>query len=340
MNAPRPATKTITLALQGGGAHGAFTWGVLDRLLEDERLVIEGISGTSAGAMNAAVLAGGFEKSGPAGARQALQDFWRTMSRYGALGPYCGGLLSPFASWFNLLTQALSPYQFNPLNIVPLREVLASTIDFECVRRCRRIKLFVSATNVKTNHLRVFTIPELSVDVLMASACLPQMYQAVQIDGAYYWDGGFMGNPLLEPLVSQCGSCDIVIVQVNPTSRPDVPRTVDDIADRVNEISFNSSLMREIRAIAGVMLLVENGVLEIRDPRYRCIHFHHIAAEDVMHGLGRFSKFNTSWSFLTHLRDMGRQRAARWLAVNFEHLGRRSTLDLEAWQPVYQESQG
>lgn len=335
MNTPRPATKTITLALQGGGAHGAFTWGVLDRLLEDERIVIEAISGTSAGAMNAAVLADGFEKAGAAGARQALENFWQSMSRYGALSPYAGGAPTPFLWWFSLLTQVLSPYQLNPLNIVPLREVLANTIDFACVRRCRRIKLFVSATNVQTNRLRVFTTPELCVDVLLASACLPHLYHAVEIGGAYYWDGGFMGNPVLEPLVSQCRSCDIVIVQVNPTTRADVPRTADDIADRVNEISFNASLMREIRAIAGVMLLVDAGVLEIKDPRYRCIHFHQIAAEDLMRGLGRFSKFNTAWSFLTHLREMGREQTDHWLAENFQHLGSRSTLDLQAWQPVY-----
>lgn len=257
------------------------------------------------------------------------------MSLCGALSPYAGGALSPFSWWFNLLTQVLSPYQLNPLNIVPLREVLANTIDFACVRRCRRIKLFISATNVRTNRLRVFTTPELSVDVLMASACLPQIYQAVQIDGDYYWDGGFMGNPVLEPLVSQCSSCDIVIVQVNPTNRTDVPRAADDIADRVNEISFNSSLMREIQAISGVMLLADAGVLEIKDPRYRCIHFHHIAAEALMRGLGRLSKFNTAWPFLTHLREMGRAQTDRWLAENFEHLGSRSTLDLQAWQPVY-----
>jgi NTE family protein len=327
--------KTIALALQGGGAHGAFTWGVLDRLLEDGRLAIEGISGTSAGAMNAVVLADGLEKDGAKGARQALHSFWEAMSRCGSFNPFSRGPLNPLAWWFDLPPYVVSPYQLNPFNLNPLRDVLEDTIDFECARRSRRLRLYVCATNVRTSRLRVFTTPELSADVLLASASLPQIYQAVEIDGEHYWDGGFMGNPVLEPLVGQCSACDIVIVQVTPTLRDEVPRTATEIVDRANEISFNSSLMREIRAIAGVMLLVEVGALEIKDPRYRCINFHSIAAEDVMKGLDAGSKFNTDWSFLTGLRDLGHERTDRWLAENFKHLGKQSTLDLKAWQPVY-----
>lgn len=331
----RADAKTITLALQGGGAHGAFTWGVLDRLLEEERLVIEGISGTSAGAINAAVLADGFEKGGAVRAKQALEQFWRAMSLHGAFSPYAVGAFSPLGLWFDWLTQVLSPYQLNPFNINPLRDVLAQTIDFECVRNCHGIKLYVSATNVRTNHLRVFPNDALSLEVLLASTCLPHIHRAVEIDGEYYWDGGFMGNPILEPLVWKCGSCDIVIVQINPTVREDVPAAASEILDRVNEISFNSSLMREIRSIAAITHLVETGAFEIKDSRYRCIYFHRIAAEDVLKGLGVRSKFDVSWPFLTRLRELGRERAERCLAENFEHIGNRSTLELKAWQPAY-----
>ncbi len=331
MRKRRDETSLITLALQGGGTHGAFTWGVLERILEDERLVIEAISGTSAGAMNAAVLADGFEKGGATGAKQALENFWRTMSRYGAFSHYFAGPASPFAGWFESLTRTLSPYQFNPFDINPLRDVLANTIDFDCVRRCQQIKLYISATNVRTNRLHIFTGAEFSVEALLASACLPHIQQAIEIDGEHYWDGGFMGNPVLEPLVGQCRSCDIVIVQVNPICRDAVPRTVEDITNRVNEISFNSSLLRELRAIAWGNALVEAGVMEIKDARYRCIRFHRIAAEDVMSGLGVRSKFDTSWPFLLRLRELGRERADRWLAEHFKDLGNRSTVDPEDW---------
>lgn len=337
--ARRPTkTKTITLALQGGGAHGAFTWGVLDRLLEDEQLVIEAISGTSAGAISAVVLADGFEKGGRTGAREALARFWQAMSLYGAFSPYRSGIFnlfgpdwSPFALWFDWLGQVLSPYQLNPFNLNPLREVLANTIDFEYVRHCEGIKLYVSATNVRTNRLRIFTNPELSVEALLASACLPHIHQAVEIEGEHYWDGGFVGNPVLEPLIGECRAPDILIVQVNPTHRETVPRTAPEILDRVNEISFNSSLMREVRAIAGVMLLVEAGALAIKDPRYKRIYFHLITAEEVMEGLSLRSKFDTDWSFLTRLRDLGRERAERWLTEHIEHLGKHTTIDLKAW---------
>ena len=329
-------TKTISLALQGGGAHGAFTWGVLDRLLEDERLVIEAISGTSAGAINAAVLADGFEKGGAEGARIALERFWKAVSKHASSSPYSGGGFSPFAWWFDFLTHTFSPYEFNPANIDPLKDIITETIDFGCLRACRSIKLYISATNVRTGRLRIFNSNELSADVLLASACLPHVRQAVEIDGEHYWDGGFMGNPILEPLIGQCqGCCDIVIVQVNSAQCDDVPRTASEIINRVNEISFNSSLMREIRAIAGVMMLVNSGALEIKAPQYKCTLFHRIAAEDVMKGLKAGSKLDISWPFLTRLKNLGRERAGQWLAENFEHIGHASTLDLQAWEPAY-----
>jgi NTE family protein len=329
--------KTIALALQGGGAHGAFTWGVLDRLLADDRLVIDAISSTSAGAMNAAVLADGFEKGGAEAAREAIARFWEAMSDAGAFSPYRSGPLnpfgpswSPFVLWFDWLGQILSPYQLNPFNINPLRDVLAKTIDFDCVRSCQKIRLYVSATNVRTNGLRIFTAKELSVDVLLASACLPQIYPAVEINGEYYWDGGYMGNPVLEPLIDECPDfADIVVVQINPVHRGDVPRTAQEIANRVNEISFNSSLMREIAAIARVTRLIEAG--EIKDPRYKCVYFHRIAAEQAFKGLDVRSKFDTSPSFLKRLRDLGREQAERWLEEHFNDLGRASTLELSDW---------
>lgn len=328
----------IALALQGGGAHGAFTWGVLDRLLEDERLVIDAISGTSAGAMNAAVLADGFEKDGAKGARKALARFWEAMSDAGAFSPYRSGPLNPFASswspfmlWFDWLGQIVSPYQLNPFNINPLRDALAKTIDFDCVRSCRKIRLYISATNVRTNALRIFTAKELSVDVLLASACLPQIYPAVEIDGEYYWDGGYMGNPVLEPLIDECPDfADIVVVQIIPVHRDDVPRTAQEIANRVNEISFNSSLMREIAAIANITRLIRAG--EIKDPRYKCVYFHRITGEEAVKGMGVRSKFDSNPAFLKRLRDLGREQAERWLEQHFNDLGRASTLELSDWR--------
>jgi NTE family protein len=324
------------LALQGGGAHGAFTWGVLDRLLEDERLMIDAISATSAGAMNAAVLADGYEKGGAKGAREALARFWEAMEIAGAFNPYRTGPFnplghnSPFALWLDWLGQIFSPYQLNPFNINPLRDVLRKTIDLDCVQSCQKIRLYIAATNVRTNRLRIFASGELSIDVLLASACLPQIYPAVEINGDYYWDGGYMGNPVLEPLLDKCPDhADILIVQINPMHRDDVPRTAQDIANRVNEISFNASLMREIRAIAGVTRLIEAGV--VKDPRYKCVYFHHVAAEDVFKRLGVRSKLDTNPRFLRGLHELGRERAGRWLDEHFDDLGSRSTLDLSAW---------
>ena len=339
----RNKRKRIALALQGGGAHGAFTWGVLDRLLEDERLVVDAISATSAGAMNAAVLADGFEKGGATGAREALAHFWEAMAIAGTFNPYRTGTLnplgpnSPLALWVDWLGQMFSPNQLNPYDINPLRDVLRKMIDFDCVRACQKIRLYISATNVRTNGLRIFTAKELSVDVLLASACLPQIYPAVEIDGEYYWDGGYMGNPVLEPLVDECpDTADILIVQINPIHRDDVPRTALDIANRVNEVSFNASLMREIRAIAGVTRLIDAGV--VKDPRYRCVYFHRVAAEDVLKGFGVRSKLDTNPRFLSDLHELGRERAGRWRDEHFDDLGSRSTLDLSAWRPTQIQS--
>jgi NTE family protein len=334
------ARKKINLALQGGGAHGAFAWGVLDRLMEDGRIDIEGISATSAGAMNATVLAHGFTSGGREGARKALSDFWRRIANAAAATPLQPSLLdrmaqnhgldfSPAFQAFDLLARVFSPYQFNPMNFNPLRHILGQAIDFERLRKSSGIKLFLNATNVRTGKVRLFRNAEITPDAVMASACLPLMFQAVEIDGEAYWDGGYMGNPAIFPLIYECQSVDVVVVHINPIARPDVPRTAAEILNRVDEISFNSSLMREMRAVAFVTKLIDEG--KIKDGSMKRMLIHSIAAEDFMQKLGVNSKMNADWEFLTHLRDAGRAKAAEWLTSNFQHLSRQSSTDFELY---------
>jgi NTE family protein len=332
------ATKTINLALQGGGAHGAFTWGVLDRLLEDERIGFDGISATSAGAMNAVVLAYGLAEGGRAGARKALTNFWRRISHAAAFGPLQPTPLdrmlgnralewSPAFLMFDLMTRLLSPYQLNPTNYNPLREVLLQTVDFEVLHTARcPVKLFLSATNVRTGKIKVFDNAALNADVVLASGCLPFIFQAIEIDGEHYWDGGYMGNPAIYPLIYHCDSADVVIIHINPIERPDLPRTAGEIMNRINEISFNSSLMREMRAINFVTKLIEEKA-SCADSLRR-MYIHAIAAEDVMTKLGVSSKLNADWEFLTYLHDAGRETAETWLRANFDDLGARSSADI------------
>jgi len=331
--------KTVNLALQGGGSHGAFTWGVLDRLLEDGRITFDGISGTSAGAMNAVVLADGITRDGRDGARAALDRFWRAIGRVGRFGPYRRTPFdTAFGNWnldfspgylfLDVLNRIYSPYQLNPLDINPLRDVLEEQVDFDAVRRCDRVSLQISATNVRTGKIKVFAHHELSADAVMASACLPHLFRAVEIDGEAYWDGGFMGNPAIYPLIYNCSSRDIVIVQVNPVRRDDLPTSAPGILDRVNEVTFNSSLMREMRAIAFVSRLLEEHRLPAE--RYKRLLIHRIEAEPEMAALGASSKMNAEWDFLVYLRDVGRQAAADWLERNFDKLGEESTVDLAA----------
>ena len=335
---PRPATKAINLALQGGGAHGAYTWGVLDRLLEDERIVIEGISATSAGAMNAAALAQGLTEGGPERARETLEAFWRSVSRTASLSPLQPTWLDRwFGNWnmdyspayvaFDLLTRTFSPNQFNPLDLNPLRDLLIETIDFERLRCCTAVKLFVSATNVRTGKIKVFRAEEISADVLTASACLPFLHGTVEIDGEPYWDGGYMGNPAIFPLIYDCVTPDVVIVRINPIRREDLPRTAREILNRVNEISFNSSLLRELRAIGFVSRLIDRGL--IKEGALKRVLVHGIDAEDYMARLGYSSKLNPSWDFLLHLRDLGRESAGRWLETSFDRLGAVSSLEVD-----------
>jgi NTE family protein len=332
-----PSPKKINLALQGGGAHGAFTWGVLDRLLQSERIAISAVSGTSAGAMNAVVLADGLMAGGEPGARTALRRFWQAVSRAAAFSPVRRSPLDALTGNWNLDASAgyllmdiigrmASPYQFNPLNYNPLRDLLEAQVDFERVRSCDKLKLFISATSVRNGQVRVFERRHLTADAVMASACLPQLFQAVRVDGEDYWDGGYAGNPVLYPFAYHSDSRDIVIVQINPLSCQATPRSAREILNRVNEITFNASLLHELRAIDFVARMLEEGSL---DPdRYRKMHVHIIAEEQGFRDLNASSKLNTEWGFLEHLHGLGREAAGRWLAADFDMLGRQSSTDV------------
>jgi len=337
---PDAQTKTLSLALQGGGAHGAFTWGVLDRLLEEERLSFEGVVATSAGAMNAAVLAYGLVEGGREGARKALANFWLRVSHAAALSPIQPTVFDrlmgnkslensmPFMV-FDMVTRVMSPYQFNPFNLNPLRHVLENSVDFEVFRQERcRIKVNLCATNVRTGKIKVFSNTEITPEAVMASACLPFVFQAVEIDGEAYWDGGYMGNPAIFPLIYGCASPDVLIVHINPMQRPDVPKSATEILNRINEISFNSSLMREMRAIDFVTRLIDMDAAKSLNLKRMFIHA--ISSDEVMVGLSAASKLNADWSFLTDLRDAGRARAGEWLEANFDRIGRESSVDIHA----------
>ncbi|WP_367103908.1 patatin-like phospholipase family protein [uncultured Psychrobacter sp.] len=329
--------KSINLALQGGGSHGAFTWGVLDYLMEDGRVSVEGISGTSAGAMNAAVLAQGYMEGGADGARESLETFWRQVAYMGRLSPIKRSPLdiltgkwdldnSPTYLMYDLFTRVASPYNTNPLNINPLLDLVDSTIDFDKVRACSMLQLFVAATNVHTGKIKIFNREELTADMLLASACLPSYFQAVEIDGVPYWDGGYVGNPPLYPLFQTTKSKDIVIVQINPVERAETPRSAQEIQNRINEISFNSSLLRELRAIDFVTRQLQEGKLDRE--RYTEVLVHRIEATEQINPLSASSKINSEWAFLTHLRDIGRASAKAFLDEHYENLGKDSTLDL------------
>ncbi|MEO0620260.1 MAG: patatin-like phospholipase family protein [Pseudomonadota bacterium] len=331
--------KIVNLALQGGGAHGAFAWGVLDALLADPRISFEAATSASAGSMNAVVLAHGLTVGGRDGAREALQDFWEQVSGASRLipdvsngpfsvPPFMGMDWQPFFRDFivDTMTRLTSPYQFNPLNINPLRQVLERIVDFERLRAECPIRLFLSATNVRTGKIKVFENDEISVDAVLASACLPFLFQAVEIGEEAYWDGGYMGNPPIYPLIYNADSRDVVIVHINPITRPDVPRDASAIMDRVNEISFNSSLMREMRAIAFVTELIDTGQIKSRNLRKMLIHS--IESDTLMRTLTATSKLSPDWSFLQSLRDEGIARAAAWLDAHYGDLGAQSTVDI------------
>lgn len=332
--------KIVELALQGGGAHGAFTWGVLDQLLADPRIRIEALSGTSAGAMNAVVLAHGLHHGGEDGAREALNNFWSAVSRSSMLSPvqrtpidvFMGNWsldMSPGYIMMDMLSRLVSPYQFNPMNINPLHDIIVDQVNFESVRNCPNIKLFVSATNVRSGKVRVFRKHEMTADAVMASACLPFIFQAVEIDGEAYWDGGYMGNPSLFPLVEECSGRDIIIVQINPIYRDEVPTTATSIMNRLNEITFNASLIKEVRAIAMLKHAFASEDM-LSDHHWHEVHFHRINADHELKKLSVSSKLNAEWAFLQHLHDVGMSTTKAWLEHNFDALGKRSTLDIDS----------
>jgi NTE family protein len=345
----QPGTKRINLALQGGGAHGAFTWGVLDHLLEDGRLAIEGISGASAGAVNAIMLADGLARGGPEEARKRLAEFWRATSTNGNLPALQRSVVerlfsftpaegSPAQAWFDALARYMSPYDLNPLNINPLKDLIERFVDFEAVRKCTRLQLFISATNVFTGRLHIFPRDKISADAIMASACLPLLFRAVEIDGIPYWDGGYLGNPVIFPFFRTTQTEDVLIVQINPLVRHVVPVSSKDIMNRVNEITFNSSLLAEYRAIEFVRRLIDKGEL----PRgtgpgeYRHINVHRIVLDSQGKNYSPDTKLSTDYDFFELLRDNGRRAARRFLDAHFKDIGVKSSVDLSSeLQPEY-----
>ena len=334
---PIVGEKIVNLALQGGGSHGAFTWGVLDRLLEDERIGFDGVTATSAGGVNAVVLADGLALNGREGARERLRNFWKKMSEvasssfiapslFDQINPNFGLDQTPNYVFIDTLSRILSPYQLNPFDINPLRDLLNAEVNFERVRKQKVIKLFLSATNVRTGKVTVFAREELAAEHVLASACLPFMMRAPLIDGDVYWDGGFMGTPAIFPVIYGCTSPDVVMVHLTPTERPEVPTNSRAIINRMQEISFNSSLMREMRAIAFVTQLIDEGKIAGGKRMY----MHLIEAEDVIRALAGSSKMNGTWKFLVHLFELGRERADKWLEENYDSIGAKGTVDLQA----------
>jgi NTE family protein len=324
---------------RGAGPHGAFTWGVLDQLLADERFIIDGISGTSAGAVNAVMVADGLARGGPEEARTRLAAFWRAASTGGNLPElqrHVVERLFPFIprdgaeAWVDALTRFWSPRELNPLNINPLKDLIERFVDFKALRDSQRV-LFLAATNVATGNLRVFTGEEITTEAVMASACLPLVFRAVEIDGEAYWDGGYTGNPAILPFLHATTTEDVLLVQINPLQRRTVPESTPEIMNRVSEISFNSALMAELRAIAFVDKLIDEGKLPhgFGQDEYRRIRMHRIALEDPSERLGFRTKVSTDFELFTMLRDLGAQATKRFLDAHADDIGTRATIDLE-----------
>lgn len=334
--------KTVTLGLQGGGSHGAFTWGVLDRLLEDGRIDIEGISGASAGAMNAVVLANGFTVGGRDGARQALKDFWEKVATNTPLSGIAENATPPLGDGSSsnsartlkallLMTRFFSPYQLNPLGLNPLRDLLVRQVDFERLRAECTIELFIAATRVSTGTLRLFGTRELTLDVLLASACLPALHHSVEIDGEAYWDGGLTANPPVLPLLHLCSANDLILVLLQPAPNLETPTSANTIAQRLTEISFTSALSTELRGLVRAKREAERGLFSLGrlDRRLRRFYLHLIDSPDFMSRLTMLSKANTDSAFIGALRDEGRKCAEMWLEKNFRLIGARSSCSLD-----------
>ena len=342
----------INLALQGGGSHGAFTWGVLDALLEDGRVAIEGISGTSAGAMNAVALAHGValaqgkkKLSANEAARASLANFWDGVVSMGAVGeaqraPFdmlmgsMGGDASPMGQmmssmtnmWSTAITQSMSPYQNNPLDINPLQEFLEKHIDFDAIAALKNLKLYVVATGVSTGKAEVFSGKRVTAKAVMASACLPTLFKAVEIEGEHYWDGGYSGNPAIHPLIYNCASRDIMLVQINPIKRDKLPTTAAEIMDRMNEITFNAGLLAEMRAIDFVKRLIAQGKLDAS--HYKDVLMHRIDGGELLEDYNAASKISTNSQMIHKLRDMGRDATKKWLKTHIDDIGNKATLNI------------
>jgi NTE family protein len=336
-------TKRINLALQGGGAHGAFTWGVLEHLLGDERLAFEGISGTSAGAVNAVMLADGLARGGRAEAQKRLADFWRAVSNNGNLPPLQRAVVermlsfiplegTPMQAWLDMLSRYFSPYDFNPLNINPLKDLFERFVDFETVRNFSDLQLFISATNVQTGRVRIFSREKITAEALMASACLPLLFRAVEIDGVPYWDGGYLANPVIFPFFGTTKTEDVLVVQINPLVRQATPTSANEIMNRINEITFNSSLLSEYRAIEFVTRLIDQGRLPrgTGSGQYRRVNVHRIVLDRFGTNFDAASKITTDYNFLAALHLSGKRAARRFLDEHFADIGVKSTVDLAA----------
>jgi NTE family protein len=331
------ANKTISLALQGGGSHGAFTWGVLDALLEDARIEIDGISGTSAGAMNAVALGHGYALvKGKASdrreaAREALAAFWAAIVQMGAASAMQHKLMDVWLGGWRMATEALpqssfSPYQTNPLDINPLRNLVEKLFDFERIGKLAEPRIFVSATHVKTGKAEIFSGKRLTSASLMASACLPMLFQAVEVDGEHYWDGGFSGNPAMHPLIYRCHASDVVLVQINPIERNSVPNVGAEIMDRMNELTFNASLLAQMRSIDFVNRMIARGHLD--SERYRKVLLHRVDGGEALEAFPSASKASVDAAMIDKLHSLGRTCAQRWLKKHFDDLGEKTTIDI------------
>ena len=344
MAAKKRTPVKIDIALQGGGSHGAFSWGVLDRLLDEDWIEVAGVSGTSAGAMNSVALVQGLSGGGPEGAKDLLQHYWNSVSQVAKFSPI---RRSPFdkllGRWSldysptyivsEIFGRMLSPYQLNPLNVNPLRDIVGGCFDFDMINAPEAIRLFLCATNVRTGRPKIFRQPDISLDAVMASACLPKLFKAVEIDGEAYWDGGYMGNPPLFPLIDETEARDVILVQINPFERAELPTTAAEIDNRLNEITFNSSLIKELRSMGFLWEIIHHENLERE--AYRDARLHVIGAESELSTLGASSKLNAEPAFLRHLFDIGHKAASDWLEANGAQVGKRAT-----WSPqaLWEES--
>lgn len=328
--------KKIGLALQGGGAHGSFAWGIIDKLLETDEFEILGVSGTSAGGMNATCLVQGLASGKSQDARDLLHRYWSSMSKMAAEISFSDfnfldtidnnpNLRDRFSHkiqdfFFSYAKQHATPYEFNPLNLNPFKDFLADFFDYDLIRKQNKIKLFLAATHVKTGKIKIFHHHEVSADVLMATACLPELFQAVEIDGEHYWDGGFIANPAIYPIINECDTQDIFVVQLRRSSIDYIPKTRDEISDRFKEITFNGCLLREMRAIHFITQLIDKGI--IHDPSMKRLNMHIIQNDQAFDGLNMSSALNTEWEFVSRLFNAGRQTAEDWLNKNFDKVNK------------------